>query len=80
MPWLKEAQSSAQMTTIHSKQVPSPLTFAMHSIAILSFIARRRSPPLIPIVGAHLYFRKAHLGQLFIEPIIKHDSIRLTEC
>ena len=79
MPWLKEAQSSAQMTTIHSKQVPSPLTFAMHSIAILSFIARRRSP-LIPIVGAHLYFRKAHLGQLSIEPIIKHDSIGLTEC
>lgn len=52
----------------------------MHSIAILSFIARRRFPPLIPIVGAHLYFRKAHLAQLPIEPIIKHDSIGLTEC
>lgn len=51
----------------------------MHSIAILSFIARRRSP-LIPIVGAHLYFRKAHLAQLPIEPIIKHDSIGPAKC
>lgn len=36
--------------------------------------------PLILIAGAHLYFRKAHLAQLPIEPIIKHDSIGPAKC